>query len=409
MFSSLIFFLSDGHGLEAQPRVKHLETSSHESDYVPSVILLIDVDCFEVQVWQKKLNIELAPEIPCLIANDTGMYVFQYSLFTLLIQYLKEIVNIFLYRIFRITSVNHAAKSRGVSRKGMNLQKAKQKCPDLKIIEIPNRYLKPDARPPRLASYAIADKVKGYFALSTKSCIVQQNSKDEFFIDVTYEVAHRLNNNKGALSKPDLLALPDRTYLLHHKCRIKKNDKSFEYRIQKVLAPSRRPDHREELALVHGAIIANGLIKFLKSETDYQVSAGVGHNKLTAKLACGLSKPAGIAMMPTSAIGRTSKHILISSIPELGGRNGEIIMKEFRIRTMYELAQIPEEQLKKRTQIGKQVLRFRALAQGMDPGRVVEKAMSGEISCGKSFKGTCIPVYATNIFKVVIVKMFVFL
>lgn len=45
---------------------------SDRDDVSPSVILLVDVDCFEVQVWQK--NKELPPEIPCLIANEAGMY-----------------------------------------------------------------------------------------------------------------------------------------------------------------------------------------------------------------------------------------------------------------------------------------------------------------------------------------------
>lgn len=270
----------------------------------------------------------------------------------------------------------------------MTLVQAKQKCPELEVIRIPNRFGKPDTRTPRLASYAIADKVEEFFKSKfKKKCIVQQDSKDEFLIDVSAEVAHRLTLMNGKPTKKDLMALRDRTLILHHFRPYKKPRRNFHFRILNVLSPSHRPDHRLELALVHGAIIADRLIESLKLETGYQCSAGIGHNPLTAKLACNISKPAGIAIMPTNAIERSSKSILIPDIPGLGGRKGRIIMDELQIRTMFELSRIPQWKLFQIKEIGAEGVYFRSLARGEDFTRVICKKMSQEITCGKSFKG----------------------
>lgn len=270
----------------------------------------------------------------------------------------------------------------------MNMRAAKIKCPELEIIQIPNRYGKTDNRPPRLASYRIADKVNEFFAPTMKkNCIVLVESRDEFFIDVTHEVAHRMKINGGSPSKADLNNLPTRTHLLHHRCRITKVQKGFHHRILNVLGTSHQPYHRQELALVHGAIITNELIKFLKLETGFQCSGGVGHNPFTAKMACGLSKPAGIAMMPTLAIKRSSKFISITDITGLGQNKGKYIMQKLQIRTMYELSQNLEGI---QNILGEQQgTYFHNLAQGIDTSRIVEKSMPKKISCGKTFKGTC--------------------
>lgn len=50
--------------------MSHMET--------PSVILLVDVDCFEVQVWQK--DKEQKEGNPCIVANESGMYVSYFKL-----------------------------------------------------------------------------------------------------------------------------------------------------------------------------------------------------------------------------------------------------------------------------------------------------------------------------------------
>lgn len=51
------------------------------------------------------------------------------------------------------------------------------------------------------------------------------------------------------------------------------------------------PDVKQNIMLLVGATIANDIRRAVKEQTGYNCSAGIAHNKILAKLACGINKP----------------------------------------------------------------------------------------------------------------------
>lgn len=73
----------------------------------------------------------------------------------------------------------------------------------------------------------------------------------------------------------------------------------------------------------------------------------MAHNKILAKLVCGLNKPNKQTLLPYDAISELYKDLPIKKIRSLGGKYGDTLIEKLQISTMGQLAQFSEKELSK--------------------------------------------------------------
>ncbi|CAL8100778.1 unnamed protein product [Orchesella dallaii] len=344
-----------------------IDDEYHE-EYSPqseAVIILLDVDSFEVQVHGLDQNI--SPEVlrnePFVVANEFGV----------------------------LTAVNYPAKKAGIKRtKEFNARNVRETCPVVRILEIPDHYGKP-------SSLIAKEKSDDIFECLKKSAIqvckggppiVEKASKDEFFIDVTNEVYYRVHQCGEQVPNRSIVnRMKDKTH--NETPSHRATGEKFSYRTSQVLTDPTiiQKRHETEALLVHGAAIAYQIMSDIEKITKFVCSSGVSGNKLLAKIACGLHKPDSITILPHASLPRVSKtQIKIEDIPGLAGKQGEDIKQRFKISTMLQLSYVDRVKLQKwfGSENG---LKFHQLAIGVDNTKVVEKNrnLTKSMTCGITF------------------------
>lgn len=267
---------------------------------------------------------------------------------------------------------------------------ARRMCPELKELIIPNHYGKPDSLELKKASDEIYESVVNSLQMHCDPKVfsnlkIEKASKDEFFIDVTEEVFHRVHKKSQRIPTKEQVSA-----LAQSKCFLEAPGYSasgnrLSYRTQQVLTNDSiiQDRHQTEALLMHGAAIAYSVLQDIRLKTGYILSAGVSSNKLLAKIGCGYHKPEAITVLPQTSLGRVSKNIDVKDIPGLGGALGEKLMKR-GIQTMSQLAHRDRISLEKlmRSEQGR---KFHQLAIGFDAEKVVAKKFSSSQNCGITF------------------------
>ncbi|CAL8093693.1 unnamed protein product [Orchesella dallaii] len=322
------------------------------------VVALIDMDSFECQLWQRMFPEDAYWGKPCIVADQTG----------------------------RIVSATCEAREIGISRNirlGEAKRLARQENVNLVVFDKPNDREKPDGKTVRYASWELVDALKEYCRTYAYGIIMEYSSCDEFFLDISEEVTQRMS------LRDDSIIIESRTFLESKHEKIS-GDK-LEFRIN-GLYPLRDENANmdegllEEERLVYGGIIMQDVNNFLFAKTKFKASVGVGTNKLTAKLACGINKPNGITIFPSSALPRLSNDIKISSIQGLGGTFGSQIREIFEIQKMSELAEISFDDLESIFGSEKAIKAF-SKSRGICDEPVSAKLLNEGVSCGKNFFG----------------------
>lgn len=77
----------------------------------------------------------------------------------------------------------------------------------------------------------------------------------------------------------------------------------------------------------------------------YKCSAGIAHNKILAKLVCGLHKPNKQTILPQESVPKLYKELPLKKIPGLGGKFGISISDKLNISKIGELIVFSEKQL----------------------------------------------------------------
>lgn len=80
----------------------------------------------------------------------------------------------------------------------------------------------------------------------------------------------------------------------------------------------------------------------------YDCSAGIAHNKILAKLACGMNKPNKQTILPLDEIPKLFKTLEIRKIRGLGAKFGEIVCETFKVKFMGDLLAFSERDLQKK-------------------------------------------------------------
>lgn len=87
--------------------------------------------------------------------------------------------------VFRIIAVNYPARAHGVTRH-MRGDEAKEQCPDIELVKVPNIREKADLSKYRNAGKQVATVLQTFTPLLTRASV------DEAYLDLTEQVQNRL-------------------------------------------------------------------------------------------------------------------------------------------------------------------------------------------------------------------------
>lgn len=125
------------------------------------------------------------------------------------------------------------------------------------------------------ASFEVIQVIQKF---SSSSCI-ERASIDEVYIDITASVEEKLREVRAESS-------------------LDWNTKDSHVAEGAILNPSLESD----LRLILGSQICKEIRDAVKSETEFDMSAGIAHNKQMAKLASSLNKPAKQTIVPSASV-----------------------------------------------------------------------------------------------------------
>nr|CAH7757559.1 unnamed protein product [Callosobruchus chinensis] len=138
--------------------------------------------------------------------------------------------------------------------------------------------------------------------------------------------------------------------------------------------------------LAIGGLITEEIRAAVLERTGYKCSAGVAHNKVLAKLVCGLHKPNKQTVLPHDSVPILYKNMPVTKIKSLGGKFGQTLSEELNISFMWQLAQFSEKQLSQKfdEKTGHWLYN---IARGIDNEPVTLRLVSKSIGCCKKFPG----------------------
>ncbi|XP_067420806.1 DNA polymerase eta isoform X2 [Emydura macquarii macquarii] len=323
------------------------------------VVALADMDCFFVQVEQRR-----EPRLrgrPCAVV--------QYDA----------------WRGGGIIAVGYEARAFGINR-GMRADEAQKRCPQLVLTRVPEAYGKADLSRYREASVEVM-KVMSRFA------VIERASIDEAYMDLTSAVQERLKKMSG---QPILAKLLPTTYIqgmpIVSTTAAKKEcvDRKEELRqrgLQQWLESLPFGDIScPELQLTVGAVIVEEMRAAVEAVTGLRCSAGISHNKVLAKLACGLNKPNRQTLVSQGSVPQLFSHMPISSIRNLGGKLGASVTDVLGVEYMGQLTLFSESQLQ--THFGDKTGSWLYdLCRGIEQEPVKPRQLPKSIGCSKNFPG----------------------
>ncbi|CAH1179620.1 unnamed protein product [Phaedon cochleariae] len=303
------------------------------------VVVLVDMDCFYCQVEEK-----LDPTL-----EGKPIAVVQYNA----------------WRGGGIIAVNYPARSRGVTRH-MRGDDAKKICPEIMLARVPNVRGKADLTKYREAGQKVAE------VLQTFTPLLERASVDEAYLDITNVVKKRIMENSEPLLTID--KIPN-TYVVNYDTA----DFLHNLKIDSSFCHSNQQ-------LAFGGMIVEEIRKEVFEKTGYQCSAGIAHNKILAKLVCGLNKPNKQTILPHESVPTLYKDLPIKKIKSLGGKFGNALAEELNISMMGELIKFSEKELIKKfdAKNGKWLYN---IARGIDFDPVTTRLTSKSIGCCKRFPG----------------------
>lgn len=307
-------------------------------------VALVDMDCFYVQVEQK-----LAPEWngkPCAVAQ---------------------------YNTFQgggLIAVNYEARAFGVKR-GMRGQEAAKLAKDLHLFRVPEVRGKADLTRYREAGAEVLS------VLCQFSDVVERASVDEAYLDLT-EACKAVPIPRDASSLPN-------TFLAQQPKEAPQDSDGTKADLAAWLSEIDDPDCPDAL-LARAAALTEQIRAAVYEQTGYRCSAGIAHNKVLAKLACGLHKPNKQTVLTEGGVPILFTTLPIHKLRNLGGKLGQDIQDLLQVEVVADLLPFSQDQLT--SQFGhKTGTWLYQLVRGVDHEPVTPRKLALSIGCGKNFRG----------------------
>ncbi|MCI4376754.1 hypothetical protein PGIGA_G00192100 [Pangasianodon gigas] len=324
------------------------------------VVALVDMDCFYVQVEQR-FNPELRNK-PCVVAQ---------------------------YKTWKgggIIAVSYEARAHGVTR-NMWADDAKKLCPGLQVARVRESHGKADLTCYREASVEVIE-------VMSRFAVIERASIDEAYMDLTSSVQKRLKDLEVSQIDPQLLKntyvqgfpIPDSAEDVPVD-KEERRSKGLQQWLDTLPACS-QPGcvGYSEVCLAVGAIIVEEMRAAVEQHTGFRCSAGISHNKVLAKLACGLNKPNRQTVLPLASVSEFFMTLPISKIRNLGGKLGVSIAESLGVKNMGELTQFTQAQLEEHfgEKTGPWLYN---LCRGIEFEPVKPRQLPKSIGCSKNFPG----------------------
>ena len=313
-------------------------------------------------------------------------------------------------------AVSYEARAANVRRGDRGLDAVK-KCPDLVIVQVPQKHGKADLSIYRDASARVVSKIvegikNAQNPRGNEKVLVEKASIDEIYVDVTeganylascmstigsdgdsffganeittiggLETANSISLATNALTKHEIRRGSSLQVLDSASGSLDEGSASWWARDQRIWS-------REDILLACGAAIALKARTHVFKTLGFTLSAGISCNKTLAKLASGLKKPNRQTLVnphDTSILEKLFHPLAIDRIRGLGGKFGDEIKDQFGISTVGELAKVPLHQLK--AKYPEQGDFLYSISRGICNEEVSDRILNKSIGCGKTFRG----------------------
>lgn len=309
------------------------------------VITLVDYDAFYAQCESVRLG--LSPEVPLAVQQWNA-----------------------------IIALNYAARGNGLSR-GMSVDDVKAKCPEVVLQHVATRReghptwayrsdvskkMKTDKAaldPYRLEARRTMGLIRAI--LSTPPPLIERASIDELFIDLSSLVHQELVDRHPVLREPPSLHLD--SHLPSPRLREELEWDSEHVWGSPQVQHQRLASDWDEIVFNIGSQIVTRLRKEILRQLQYTCSAGVAPNKSLAKLAAGLNKPNGQAVVLPGGVSSFLATCRFTKIRGLGRELGRQVVREFETDQVSELLSVNLPRLQS--------------ALGLDDGRWVYNIIRG--------------------------------
>ncbi|KAF7120174.1 hypothetical protein RHSIM_Rhsim13G0134000 [Rhododendron simsii] len=309
------------------------------------VIAHVDMDCFYVQVEQRKQ--------PHLRGQPTAV-----------VQYNS-------WKGGGLIAVGYEARKDGVKR-SMRGDEAKKACPQIQLVQVPVARGKAD-----LSTYRNAGSEVVSILARKGRC--ERASIDEVYLDLTDAAEAML-----AEAPPESLERIDEEALKSHVLGLNEDGSNLKETVREWLQRS-EADHRDKLLACGAFIVADLRMQVLK-ETEFTCSAGIAHNKMLAKLASGMNKPAQQTVVPFASVEALLEHLPIKKMKQLGGKLGSSLQIDLGVNTVGELLQFSVDKLQERYGVNTGTWLWN-IARGISGEEVEGRLLPKSHGSGKTFPG----------------------
>ncbi|KAK7399836.1 hypothetical protein VNO78_11029 [Psophocarpus tetragonolobus] len=310
------------------------------------VIAHVDMDCFYVQVEQRKQP------------NLRGLP-------TAVIQYNS-------YKGGALIAVSYEARTCGVKR-SMRGEEAKEACPQIHLVQVPVARGKADLNSYRNAGSEVVS------VLSQKGRC-ERASIDEVYLDLTLAAETILLE-----TPPETMQDFAEEVLNSHVLGLEiKDGCDAKEEVRKWLCRS-DASYQDKL-LACGALIVSDLRMQVLKETEFTCSAGIAHNKMLAKLASAMNKPAQQTVVPLSSVEGLLASLPIKKMKHLGGKLGSSLQSDLGVNTVGDLLQFSEEKLQQWYGINTGTWLWN-IARGINGEEVEGRLLPKSHGSGKTFPG----------------------
>ncbi|KAG2684987.1 hypothetical protein I3843_10G100300 [Carya illinoinensis] len=310
------------------------------------IIAHVDMDCFYVQVEQRK-----QPDLR--------------GLPTAVVQYNS-------WKGGALIAVSYEARKYGVKR-SMRGDEAKKVCPPIQLVQVPVARDKADLNTYRNAGSEVV-------SVLARKGRCERASIDEVYLDLTEAAETML-----AETPPESLEVIDEEAVKSHILGLNTEEGSDAKEFVREWLRRSDGDHRDKL-LACGAIIVAELRMQVLRETEFTCSAGIAHNKMLAKLASAINKPAQQTVVPLSSVKGLLESLPIKKMKQLGGKLGSSLQSDLGVNTVGELLQFSEEKLQECYGINTGTWLWN-IARGVSGEEVQGRILPKSHGSGKTFPG----------------------
>ncbi|KAK6931960.1 DNA polymerase, Y-family, little finger domain [Dillenia turbinata] len=350
------------------------------------IIAHIDMDCFYVQDEvihiRKYLPSELAEELMPMFTSlhlIPSLTLLTRSIFFVVEQRRQPHLRGFPTAVVQYNSwkgggliaVSYEARKFGVKR-SMRGDEAKKVCPQIQLVQVPVARGKADLNNYRNAGSEVV-------SILARKGRCERASIDEVYLDLTDAAETMLVE-----TPPERLDVIDEEALKSHVLGLDEDGGDIKETVRNWLCRS-DADHRDKLLACGALIVAELRIQVLK-ETEFTCSAGIAHNKMLAKLASAMNKPAQQTVVPFSSVKGLLDPLPIKKMKQLGGKLGSSLQSDLGVNTVGDLLQFSEEKLQERYGINTGTWLWN-IARGISGDEVEGRLLPKSHGSGKTFPG----------------------